>query len=210
MTSRLVPQHVKQALDLLQADPARAWTVDEIASACRVSRRTLHRQFRRFVGRAPIAHLRALRLDKARHQMLRRIGGANVTDIALGSGFGHLGRFAARYRERYGESPSATLRRGGDTLLDRDRSRPRTFLGIERPTLAVLPFRPIRRDARQAIDIADDIVGALIRSRWVAVAEPRRARYHVRGRIGDNGAGRASVSVILADAATGRYLWADR
>jgi tetratricopeptide (TPR) repeat protein len=35
----------------------------------------------------------------------------NVTQIALASGFGQLGRFAAHYREAFGELPSTTLRR---------------------------------------------------------------------------------------------------
>ncbi len=33
-----------------------------------------------------------------------------MTDIATKWGFGHLGRFAAAYRARFGESPSHTLR----------------------------------------------------------------------------------------------------
>jgi transcriptional regulator GlxA family with amidase domain len=50
----MAPQHmpgpVKKALDLLQADPAHAWTIGEIALACGAGRRTLQRQFRRFLG----------------------------------------------------------------------------------------------------------------------------------------------------------------
>ena len=34
-----------------------------------------------------------------------------VTEIALQCGFNHFGRFAAWYREQYGESPLATLKR---------------------------------------------------------------------------------------------------
>jgi transcriptional regulator GlxA family with amidase domain len=35
----------------------------------------------------------------------------DVTRVALGLGFGHVGRFAALYRQAFGESPSETLRR---------------------------------------------------------------------------------------------------
>jgi AraC-like DNA-binding protein len=35
----------------------------------------------------------------------------DVTRVALGLGFGHPGRFAALYRQAYGESPSQSLRR---------------------------------------------------------------------------------------------------
>ena len=34
-----------------------------------------------------------------------------VTEVALRFGFAHTGRFAAAYRRRYGQAPSATLRR---------------------------------------------------------------------------------------------------
>jgi AraC-like DNA-binding protein len=37
--------------------------------------------------------------------------GENVTVLAMGFGFTHMGRFAVEYRQRFGESPSETLRR---------------------------------------------------------------------------------------------------
>ena len=39
-----------------------------------------------------------------------------VTTVAMRWGFGHLGQFAAAYRERYGELPSTTLQRQLGTL----------------------------------------------------------------------------------------------
>jgi transcriptional regulator GlxA family with amidase domain len=60
-----------------------------------------------------MSYLRQHRLDLV-HDELRRVDpatGAKVTDVALRYGFAHTGRFAASYRERFGESPSTTLRR---------------------------------------------------------------------------------------------------
>jgi len=37
----------------------------------------------------------------------------NVTAIALDHGFGHLGRFSAYYRQRFGELPRETAARAG-------------------------------------------------------------------------------------------------
>jgi AraC-like DNA-binding protein len=57
-----------------------------------------------------VARLRALRLELARKDLAQ--DGATVTSVAVACGFGSLGRFAADYKARFGESPSETLRRG--------------------------------------------------------------------------------------------------
>ncbi len=178
MAPQLVPGPLKRALDLLEADPARGWTVDEIASACGVGRRTLQRHFRRFIGRMPMEFLRDLRLDRARQELFRASGQTSVTDIAAGSGFNHVGRFATQYRARYGESPSATLSRNQRIPVDRPR-RPWVSMAVERPAIAVLPFDLIGHDACRAAGITEEIASALTRVRWIAVVVPARARYHL-------------------------------
>ena len=52
------------------------------------------------------------RLDRVRAELADAVpnSGVGVTDIATRWGFTHLGRFAAIYRARFGESPSETLR----------------------------------------------------------------------------------------------------
>src|SRR6266498_2607502 len=117
MAPQIVPGLVKKALVLLEADPAHAWTVGEIALACDVGRRTLQRQFRRFVGRTPMEFVRDLRLGKARQKLLCPSGRVNVTEVAGRCGFKHFGRFAAQYRRRFGEAPSATLWRQQNVLV---------------------------------------------------------------------------------------------
>ncbi len=208
MAPQLVPGPLKRALDLLETDPARGWTVDEIASACGVGRRTLQRHFRRFIGRMPMEFLRDLRLDTARQKLLRASSRASVTDIAARSGFNHAGRFAIQYRARYGESPSATLSRNQRMLVGRIR-RITASVAVERPTIAVLPFDPIGRNATRAAGIAEEIATALMRVCWISVVVPARARYQLQLRVRDDGVGRLRVMIILLDAPTGRYLWAD-
>src|SRR5215468_9548635 len=90
MVAQSSPRVVRAALDLMKADPVRAWTVDEIALACGVGPRTLQRQLQRFVGRVPMAFLRDLRLDRARQELLRAAGSVSVTDIGGHSGFSHM------------------------------------------------------------------------------------------------------------------------
>lgn len=46
-----------------------------------------------------------------REALLHAYADTRVTDVALDAGYAHLGRFAADYWHRYGEAPSATLKR---------------------------------------------------------------------------------------------------
>lgn len=86
-------------------------TVADLARHAGVSLRTLQDGFRTHLGVSPTQFLRGHRLDEARAAL--RAGDpatTSVTAVALDHGFGHFGRFAAEYRRRHGELPSATLR----------------------------------------------------------------------------------------------------
>jgi transcriptional regulator GlxA family with amidase domain len=73
--------------------------------------RSLQEGFRQHVGVSPMAYLRRVRLEHAHAELSEpRDGQRSVAAVAHRWGFGHLGRFAAAYRERYGVSPSDTLR----------------------------------------------------------------------------------------------------
>src|SRR5262249_14729386 len=132
-----LPRGVRRALDAMRADAGRDWRMHDLAAVAGLSDRTLQRQFRAFTGTAPLAQLREIRLDGARRELLQASPVAKVMDIALRWGFQHCGRFSIEYRRRYGETPSATLRRQV-TLMDALGSRP-TFLptGRDRPTVAM-------------------------------------------------------------------------
>ncbi|MBT2504085.1 helix-turn-helix transcriptional regulator [Curtobacterium sp. ISL-83] len=87
-------------------------TVADVAAAVGLSARGLQEGFQRATGRTPTAYLRDVRLDYARHDLLR--GGPDATTVrgvARRWGFTHLGRLAQSYMERHGEYPSTTLRR---------------------------------------------------------------------------------------------------
>lgn len=107
------PRVVRRVVELVDAAPHRAFSVADLAAHAGVSERSLHAAFRRQLGTSPMSYLRRRRLERARDELLRGDPGlgATVTDIALRYGFAHAGRFAAAYRQRFGEPPSATLRR---------------------------------------------------------------------------------------------------
>ena len=105
-----LPRGVRKAVECLEAEPGRSWRLAELARASGIAPRTLQKQFRRFVGRAPLAFLCELRFARVREELVHGRD-TGVTAIAMRYGFAHLGRFAVAYRRRYGESPSKTLRR---------------------------------------------------------------------------------------------------
>jgi AraC-like DNA-binding protein len=95
-----------------QYDLGHSVTVDQIAAAVSVSRRTLFHAFRKWVGVGPLAYLRLVRLHSVRHRLLAASPDeTSVTEVASDLGFGHMGRLSAAYRAHFGEYPSDTLRR---------------------------------------------------------------------------------------------------
>ena len=107
------PGPVRRAESYIDAHYGNALTLPEIAEAAGVPVRTLLTGFRRFRGTSPMKYLLDRRLDEARERLVTARECETVLDCALDVGFAHLGRFAARYSERFGESPSQTLRRAG-------------------------------------------------------------------------------------------------
>jgi AraC-like DNA-binding protein len=97
-----------------------------IASLCRAldaSERTLHEAFRRHLDTTPKAYLKLLRLNAARHDLLRAEKARRVTDVALDWGFLHFGWFSQDYRRLFGETPSQTLHQARDRAASAPRSR---------------------------------------------------------------------------------------
>jgi AraC-like DNA-binding protein len=105
------PAAIRQAVDLLEAEPQTPMTVTDVARRVGLSTRALQEGFARHVGVPPMAYLRRVRLHRV-HADLRAADPARhgVAEIAGRWGFTHLGRFAAAYRAQYGTAPSETLR----------------------------------------------------------------------------------------------------
>lgn len=87
-------------------------TVNELCMVAHVCQRRLQLAFNRTFDMPPTHFFRAWAMDQARRRLLAaEPGGGTVTAVATGLGFAHLARFAGRYRARFGEAPSQTLRR---------------------------------------------------------------------------------------------------
>jgi AraC-like DNA-binding protein len=104
------PRVVRSVVDLIEAEPDRAWRLAELAAHAGVSARTLQEAFHRELGTTPLEQLRRTRMERARADLLASDPTTtSVTDIAARWGFFHLGRFAQAYRAMYHELPSQTL-----------------------------------------------------------------------------------------------------
>jgi AraC family ethanolamine operon transcriptional activator len=113
----------REAKAWLQAHLEDDLTITDLCQALNARERTLHTAFFQHMGTTPKAYFKELRLTAARRELLRADRSARVTDVALRLGFLHFGWFAHDYRERFGENPSATLRRAAHSFRQRDAVR---------------------------------------------------------------------------------------
>lgn len=91
------------AVRLLHADPARAWTVADLAASVGASRALLARRFHERVGQPPMAYLTAWRLALAADRLTS--GSATVAAVARDLGWTSPFTFSAAFKRRYGVSP---------------------------------------------------------------------------------------------------------
>lgn len=86
--------------------------VADSAEAARMSVRGLQDLFRRETGHTPMEYLRLSRLEAAHRDLVDGDPtlGHTVAEIAHRWGFTQIPRFAAYYREQYGQNPGQTLR----------------------------------------------------------------------------------------------------
>ena len=103
------PRAIARVVDQLHDDPARAWTVGEMAAVAGTSVRRLQEGFRQWLGCAPTEYLVAIRLQRA-HADLLDDPALTTSAAAARWGFSSASRFAAMYRRRYGHPPSQARR----------------------------------------------------------------------------------------------------
>lgn len=112
---RIGHRAVREAVELVESDTASIGTVAELARRVGVTARSLQVGFQKEMGVRPASYIHNVRLTRAHEELLavRPGDGVTVGDVALRWGFQHAGRFAVYYRQRFGESPSETLRNSG-------------------------------------------------------------------------------------------------
>ncbi|MFS8199877.1 AraC family transcriptional regulator [Streptomyces sp. CWNU-52B] len=105
------PATVRRVMEAIEERPDEHYDAARLAALSQVGVRALQEAFRKHLGMTPTAYLTEVRLQRV-HEQLRTAEPATVTEVAYRWGFAHLGRFAQRYRARFGQSPAQTLRSG--------------------------------------------------------------------------------------------------
>ncbi len=100
--------HIGRALAQLHADPARAWTVAELAGRVGMSRSPFAARFKRLVGMPPLGYLAGLRLQKAAAMLLEsRLA---LSEVASAAGYQSESAFSKVFRRTFGSPPGAYRR----------------------------------------------------------------------------------------------------
>lgn len=105
-----LPRHLERAIDWLQHHAEEDVSIEQLARLSGASIRSLQNSFRHYLSTTPNTYILQLRLARVHDELLHGAGDDSIEKIASRWGFGHMGYFAARYRELYGRSPSATRR----------------------------------------------------------------------------------------------------
>ncbi len=111
LTTLLLTSLTRRADAFIAEHADRPISMAEVAAAAGTSLRSLQDAYRLARGLTLTESIRNIRLERFRAMLEDPEGSASVTDIAFTVGFGHLGRAAAVYRARFGETPQQTLRR---------------------------------------------------------------------------------------------------
>lgn len=106
-----LPHYLLRARQYLHDNAREAVHLEDLEVAAGVSRFKLFDAFRKYFALSPMAYLKKYRLSAVRQAILEQGSTCTISEIALGWGFTHLGRFSAEYRKQFDESPRQTLQR---------------------------------------------------------------------------------------------------
>ncbi len=110
---------IRQAQDIIHADPAAELSIETLAERVGLSSRHLTRRFRTEVGETPARYIEKVRLEAARQQL--QSTGAGMQAIAKHCGFGTAETLRRTFQRRMGVSPDDYRKR-----FALDRSHPPT------------------------------------------------------------------------------------
>jgi AraC-like DNA-binding protein len=116
--------HVGRAIALLHAEPARTWTVDELAGRVAISRAALAKRFVELVGESPMQYLAGWRMHLARR--LLQESTLPLTEIAARVGYESEAAFNRAFGRAVGTPPGTWRHAKAATLGEHRRRTSRT------------------------------------------------------------------------------------
>ncbi len=96
-------RRIAPALRLMHGDPARAWHLEDLASACAMSRTTFTVHFKAAAGVAPLAYLSEWRMRLAERALRDHV--TPVATIARSLGYTSESAFSTAFKRFSGEAP---------------------------------------------------------------------------------------------------------
>jgi AraC-like DNA-binding protein len=101
----LTDPHIAQAVQLLQAEPGRAWSVGQLAHQVGMSRSAFNDRFRNLVGEPPMRYLTLARLTQAAHYLAT--SDRTLDDIARRCGYESGAALSKAFKREHGQTPGA-------------------------------------------------------------------------------------------------------
>lgn len=109
-SERTLDRRLQRVVEKIMWDPAWEFDLKELASYAGVSERNLYYLMKRETGITPYRFYQRARLIRVRERLVDcQCEIPHISWYAADEGFSHLGRFAALYREHFGELPSETV-----------------------------------------------------------------------------------------------------
>jgi AraC-like DNA-binding protein len=112
--SAVKDRRIGQVLQLMHAEPNRAWTVEDLAEAAAVSRSTLAQRFTALIGETPMQYLTGWRMQLAKN--LLRQTNLTIPEIASRTGYTSEVSFNHAFKRNVGQPP-VMWRKGAEQSL---------------------------------------------------------------------------------------------
>ena len=104
----LADARLAAAMRHMHGDPARSWTVDQLAKKAALSRSAFFERFTRAIGLPPMEYLLAWRMAVAKDLLRGR--DIRLAEVAERVGYGSASTFSTAFRRHVGQSPSGYVR----------------------------------------------------------------------------------------------------
>jgi transcriptional regulator GlxA family with amidase domain len=106
----LADERIAQAMRQMHGDPARSWTMEQLAKKAALSRSAFFDRFTRAVGLPPMEYLLGWRMAVAKDLLRRHDFG--MEEVAKRVGYGSASTFSTAFSRHVGQPPSRFARAG--------------------------------------------------------------------------------------------------